>query len=111
MSDFDAARGKLLAIAYRMLGSAAEAEDAVQDTWLRWRSIDPSTIRDPGAWLTTTLSRVCIDRLTSARARREVYPGTWLPEPVRTVEPVDAESIAIGFLVNRDRRRTHPRDS
>jgi RNA polymerase sigma-70 factor (ECF subfamily) len=103
MNEFDAARGKLLAIAYRMLGSAAEAEDAVQDTWLRWSTIDASTIRDPGAWLATTLTRVCIDRLTSARARREIYPGTWLPEPVRTIEPLDVESIAIGFLVMLER--------
>jgi RNA polymerase sigma-70 factor, ECF subfamily len=103
MLAFEAVRGRLMAIAYRMLGSSAEAEDAVQDTWLRWQAADRSAIRDPGAWLSTTLSRLCIDRLTSARARREVYPGTWLPEPVKTTAPIDVESIAIGFLVMLER--------
>lgn len=103
MPTFEDLRPKLVAIAYRMLGSAGDAEDAVQDTWLRWQSADRDVIRDPGAWLSTTLGRICIDRLTSARARREVYPGTWLPEPVRTTTPLDVESIAIGFLVLLER--------
>lgn len=93
----------MLAVAYRMLGSASEAEDAVQDAWLRWQAADRADVRDPGAWLATTVARLCLDRLTSARARREVYPGTWLPEPVRTTAPVDVESIAIGFLVLLER--------
>lgn len=86
-----------------MLGSVAEAEDAVHDTWLRWQSVDRDAIRDPCAWLSTALGRICIDRMTSARARREVYPGTWLPEPVSTTRPIDVESIAIGFLVLLER--------
>ncbi|MGB5695389.1 MAG: RNA polymerase sigma factor SigJ [Polyangiales bacterium] len=102
-ADFEQYRGSLLAVAYRLLGSAAEAEDAVQDTWLRWRSADEASIREPRAWLCRVLSRICIDRLTSARARREVYPGTWLPEPVLTTSPVDAESISLGFLVLLER--------
>ena len=100
---FDELRPKLMAIAYRMLGSSADAEDTVQDTWLRWNTADQAAIRDPGAWLTTTLSRICLDRLTSARARREVYPGTWLPEPVQTASPIDMESISLGFLVLLER--------
>jgi RNA polymerase sigma-70 factor, ECF subfamily len=103
MLAFEAVRGRLMAIAYRMLGSTADAEDVVQDTWLRWQLAPHAEIRDPGAWLSTTLSRLCLDRLTSARARREVYPGTWLPEPVRTTTPIDVESIAIGFLVILER--------
>lgn len=103
MPAFEDLRPKLLAIAYRMLGSVSEAEDAVQDTWLRWQAADRDAVRDPRAWLSTTISRICLDRLTSARARREVYPGTWLPEPVRTTSPVDVESIALGFLVLLER--------
>lgn len=78
MQTFEELRPRLVAIAYRMLGSVAEAEDAVQDAWLRWQSANRDDVREPSAWLTRTLGRICIDRLTSARARREVYPGTWL---------------------------------
>lgn len=102
-TEYEALRPRLLAIAYRMLGSAAEAEDAVQDAWLRWQTTDHDAVRDPGAWLATTLGRLCIDRLTSARARRETYPGPWLPEPVVTTEPIDTESISLGFLVLLER--------
>lgn len=100
---FETHRPTLMAIAYRMLGSASEAEDAVQDTWLRWQASDRSDVRDPRAWLSTALTRLCIDRLTSARARREVYPGTWLPEPVLTPTPMDVESISMGLLVVLER--------
>lgn len=100
---FERYRPLLMGIAYRMLGSSAEAEDTVQDTWLRLRSVDPSTIRDARAWLSTTIVRICIDRLTSARARRETYPGTWLPEPVLTTTPIDMESIHFGFMVLLER--------
>lgn len=92
-----------MAIAYRMLGSSAEAEDAVQDTWLRWLSADRSDVGDARAWLSTTVARICIDRLKSARARRETYPGTWLPEPVSTTVPLDLESISHGLLVLLER--------
>lgn len=100
---FEELRPRLMAIAYRMLGSSAEAEDAVQDTWLRWNRADRDAVTDPSAWLATTLSRICLDRLKSARARREVYPGTWLPEPVQTSSPVDVESISMGFLAMLER--------
>lgn len=101
--DFERRRRRLLGLAYRMLGSSAEAEDAVQDAWLRWSSADAAAIVDARAWLTTTLTRLCVDRLKSARARRETYPGTWLPEPVVTTAPLDVESIQLGFLVLLER--------
>jgi RNA polymerase sigma-70 factor, ECF subfamily len=82
---FEAERPRLTGLAYRMLGSRAEAEDVVQDAWLRWNRADRSEIRSPGAWLTTTVTRLAIDRLRSARARRESYVGPWLPEPL--IEP------------------------
>jgi RNA polymerase sigma-70 factor, ECF subfamily len=101
--EFERHRPLLMGIAYRMLASSAEAEDAVQDAWLRRASADPASIVDARAWLSTTVVRICIDRLKSARARRETYPGTWLPEPVLTTAPVDVESIQVGFLVLLER--------
>jgi RNA polymerase sigma-70 factor, ECF subfamily len=86
-SEFEAERDHLTAVAYRMLGSRAEAEDAVQETWLRYAGslADPAAraeIRDLRGWLTTTTARICLDVLRSARVRREAYPGQWLPEPL-----------------------------
>jgi RNA polymerase sigma-70 factor, ECF subfamily len=101
--EFERHRATLMGIAYRMLGSSAEAEDAVQDTWLRWRGADTGVIEDPRAWLATTIARISLDRLKSARARRETYPGTWLPEPVLTTSPLDLESIELGFLLLLER--------
>ncbi|KAB1911317.1 RNA polymerase sigma factor SigJ [Micromonospora sp. AMSO31t] len=78
-------RGQLINVAYRLLGSVTEAEDAVQDAYARWYGLPRSRqeeIRSPGAWLSTVTSRICLDRLGSARARRERYVGAWLPEPV-----------------------------
>lgn len=92
-----------MAVAYRMLGSAADAEDAVQDAWLRWTDVDEAAIHAPKAWLSTALGRLCLDRLKSAYARRQTYVGPWLPEPVATHEPVDVESISLGFLVLLER--------
>lgn len=73
---------RLRALAYRMLGSRAEAEDIVQDTWLRWVEVDESAIDDPGAYLSRLATNLCLDKLGSAAARREQYVGTWLPEPL-----------------------------
>ena len=101
--EFERHRPFLTGIAYRMLGSSAEAEDAVQDAWLRWRSADTAEIVDARAWLSTTVVRLCIDRGKSAQARRETYPGVWLPEPVLTTTPLDLESIRLGFLVLLER--------
>lgn len=101
--EFERHRPYLMGIAYRMLSSSAEAEDAVQDAWLRLRTADPGAIQDARGYLTTTTVRICIDRLKSARSRRETYPGTWLPEPVLTTTPIDLESIQLGFLVLLER--------
>ncbi|HET6212480.1 MAG TPA: RNA polymerase sigma factor SigJ, partial [Micromonosporaceae bacterium] len=82
VDGFEAHRSHLLAVAYRMLGSRADAEDAVQEAWLRYAGTDPATIRDLRGWLTTTTARICLDVLRSARVRREAYVGPWLPEPL-----------------------------
>src|SRR6476660_5971202 len=86
MSDdiFNTDRPLLFSIAYRMLGSASDAEDVLQDAWLRYRGADHSSIRSPKAFATTIVTRLCLDRLKSARARRESYIGPWLPEPMLT---------------------------
>ncbi|GLW72237.1 RNA polymerase sigma factor SigJ [Kitasatospora phosalacinea] len=79
---FQAERRYLGAVAYRLLGSVADAEDVLQDAWLRWQSADRTDVTDPRAYLTTVVTRLCYDQLGSARARREAYVGEWLPEPV-----------------------------
>jgi len=81
-TDFEHARKRLIGLAYRMLGSVAEAEDVVQDAFLRLRAAHTEHIAAPLRYLQTTVARLCLDRLKSARARREVYVGTWLPEPI-----------------------------
>src|SRR6185437_8336589 len=76
---------QLINLAYRLLGSLAEAEDAVQEAYARWYGLSPQrqqAIESPGAWLTTVASRICLDLLRSARSRHERYPGAWLPEPL-----------------------------
>lgn len=84
LSAFMSVRRRLFGIAYRMLGSAAEAEDIVQDVWLRWQTADRSMVRDAAAFLVTTATRLAINVMQSARSRRETYVGPWLPEPVDT---------------------------
>lgn len=81
---FTEVRPRLFGIAYRMLGSAAEAEDIVQDVWLRWQATNRSAVENPAAFLATATTRMCINFAQSARARRETYVGPWLPEPVDT---------------------------
>ncbi|MEU9554618.1 RNA polymerase sigma-70 factor [Streptomyces fumanus] len=85
---FEAARPRLGTIAYRLLGSASDAEDAVQETFLRWQAADPARIEVPEAWLTKVLTNLCLNQLTSARARRETYVGQWLPEPLLAGDPL-----------------------
>src|SRR5262249_26435504 len=82
LSAFISVRPRLFGIAYRMLGSVAEAEDIVQDVWLRWQSTKRSVILNPAAYLATTTTRLCINAAQCARVRRETYVGPWLPEPV-----------------------------
>lgn len=84
LTTFIAARGLLFGIAYRILGSAADAEDVVQETWLRWQMTDRDVVREPVAFLATTATRLAINVLNSARVRRETYIGPWLPAPVDT---------------------------
>jgi RNA polymerase sigma-70 factor (ECF subfamily) len=90
---FETQRRALLGLAYRMLGSRAEAEDAVQDAYLRWHAIDHAAIEEPRRYLSTIVTRLCLDRMKSARAQREVYTGQWLPEPV-VDESFDADSAS-----------------
>lgn len=92
--EFAAERSRLFGIAYRMLGSRADAEDVLQDAWLRWRESETEALRSTQAWLTTIVTRLAIDRLRSAKARREVYVGPWLPEPLADVDLATPESKA-----------------
>lgn len=100
---FSGQRSRLLGIAYRMLGSRADAEDVVQDTWLRWHERDSQRLRSTEAWLTTTVTRLSIDRLRSAKAQRAVYFEPWLPEPLPEVEPMTPESHAESRTIFRSR--------
>ena len=104
-AEFQELRPYLFSIAYRMLGSASEADDVLQDAWLR-TSVAPAQTHSPRAWLTTVVSRLCIDRLKSARVAREHYAGPWLPEPVPSNDLPDLEqsamrheSVTVAFLV------------
>ncbi|MEV1055080.1 RNA polymerase sigma-70 factor [Streptomyces sp. NPDC049887] len=106
--DFVAARPQLLGIAYRVLGSAAEAEDVVQDAWLRWQNTDRSAVVEPAAFLATITTRLAINAARSARVRRESYVGPWLPEPIDTsqdphigAERAEAVEMAVLFLLER----------
>jgi len=106
--EFERNRQHLQAVAYRMLGSATEADDAVQEAWLRLSRSDTGAVANLGGWLTTVVARVCLDMLRSRRARREEYVGSWLPEPVVTIEngPEDeavlADSVGLALLVVLD---------
>jgi RNA polymerase sigma-70 factor, ECF subfamily len=91
---FEAYRRHLLGLAYRMLGSLAEAEDAVQEAYLRWHAADRAQIENPRAFLSTIVTRLCLDELKSARVQRESYVGPWLPEPVLDTAALDAETAS-----------------
>ncbi len=103
--EFEAHRPRLVRLAYRMLGSMLEAEDIVQDAWLRWRRADRDAVATPGAYLTRIVTRLCLDVLKSARVRRETYIGPWLPEPV--VEPEDdamrADNLTLTLMLALER--------
>src|SRR5262245_26333710 len=101
-AGFEAHRPRLFSIAYRMLGSASEAEDVVQDAWLRARTDERADVRSPRAYLTTIVTRLCIDRLRSAERTRMEYPGPWLPEPLAEPNQESAElasSLTTAFLI------------
>jgi RNA polymerase sigma-70 factor (ECF subfamily) len=109
-ASFEPYRRRLRGLAYRMLGSMADAEDAVQETYLRWHAARRETVLDPRAFLMTTTTRICLDMLTSARARREEYVGPWLPEPVLDTAALApdshtelAEDLSIALLLTLDR--------
>ncbi|MFI0411072.1 RNA polymerase sigma-70 factor [Actinomadura sp. 3N508] len=97
---FEEHRSLLFAVAYRMLGTAADAEDAVQDAWLRWSAADRSAVADPKAYLVRITTNVALDRLRSARAQRETYVGPWLPEPMLTSPDVAAEGAELAESVS-----------
>jgi len=110
MSDlaaFEAHRARLTRLAYRMLGSVSEAEDVVQDAWLRWRRAQTQIIDDPAGWLVRTATRICLDRMRAARVRREAYRGPWLPEPLieeMSEESLErAEAVSVAFLLALER--------
>ncbi len=98
---FDANRNLLFTVAYRILGTAADAEDAVQDAWVRWSSADRSQVADPKAYLVRIVTNLAMDRLRSVQARRETYVGPWLPEPILTsVDPAEtADSVSMALLM------------
>jgi RNA polymerase sigma-70 factor (ECF subfamily) len=101
---FEALRPRLFALAYRMLGMVADAEDVLQEAFLRWSATDRDVVREPAAYLTTVVTRLCIDILGSARAKREKYVGPWLPEPLLAdddpaASPELADSLSLAFLV------------
>lgn len=109
-TTFETHRSRLFGLAYRLLGSRSDAEDVVQDTWLRWRQADQAHIRDPEAWLVTAATRLGIDRLRAARLQREHYVGPWLPEPAEIDEapgPADraevVEQVSLAFLAVLER--------
>ncbi|AXV82913.1 RNA polymerase sigma-70 factor [Ralstonia solanacearum] len=107
---FDATRPRLFAIAYRMLGTRADAEDVLQDAWLRWHRAAPAELQSPEAWLVTVVTRLSIDRLRAAKTEREAYVGWWLPEPLveldertpeATVELAGDLSMALLWVLER----------
>ncbi|AIB12481.1 RNA polymerase sigma factor SigJ [Azospirillum argentinense] len=97
-------RPRLIRLAYRMLGSVADAEDVVQDAYLRWLSTDRETVRQPAALLHTIVTRLCLNELKSARRRRETYIGPWLPEPIVDAEEPDAiDDITLPLMIALER--------
>ena len=111
-SAFEGERKRLTGVAYRMLGRWSEAEDAVQDAFLRWQAADSRAIERPTAWLTTVVVRLCLDRMRRAKASREVYVGPWLPEPILTPEGGErrdeevqsfADDLSLGLMLVLER--------
>jgi RNA polymerase sigma-70 factor (ECF subfamily) len=108
VTTFEALRGRLFGLAYRMLGSRADAEDIVQDTYLRWHGVAHDRIENSEAWLVTTATRLAIDRLRRLKTEREAYVGPWLPEPIVTDAAPDrhldlADDLSMAFLMLLER--------
>ncbi len=99
--SFDPLRPKLMRVAYRMLGSVADAEDMVQEAFIRWMKTDREAVREPKAFLRRTVTRLCLDQLKSARAKRETYIGPWLPDPV--VDEDEAEDVTLPLMLALER--------
>lgn len=101
VASFDAQRGSLLRVAYRMLGSMADAEDVLQDAFIRWAGTDRQAVHVPAAFLRRMVTRICLDHLKSARVRREDYVGPWLPEPIVETEPVEDVTLPLMLALER----------
>jgi len=111
-AEFERHRARLIGLGYRMIGSIAEAEDLTQDTFLRWHRTPAAEIREPGAWLHTTMTRLCIDALRARKSRNESYIGPWLPDPCLTPAPEArsaehvltlADDLSVAFLLLLER--------
>src|SRR5690606_24474915 len=102
-ASFDPLRTRLVRVAYRMLGSVADAEDAVQEAFIRWMGADRAAVREPEAYLRRTVTRLCLDHLKSARVRRETYVGPWLPDPVLDEEEDEAEDVTLPLMLALER--------
>ncbi|MDF2688402.1 MAG: polymerase ECF-type sigma factor, partial [Microvirga sp.] len=102
---FEAHRQRLVRLAYRMLGSQAAAEDVVQEAWLRWQQAGHAGIREPGAFLSRIVTRLCLDEMKSARAKRELYVGEWLPEPLVETEEeaLDPDDLTMTLMMALER--------
>ncbi len=99
--SFAPQRAMLMRVAYRMLGSIADAEDVVQEAFIRWHATDRSAVKEPGAFLRRTVTRLCLDQLKSARRQRETYVGSWLPEPV--MEEDEQEDVTLPLMLALER--------
>jgi RNA polymerase sigma-70 factor (ECF subfamily) len=99
--SFAPQRAMLMRVAYRMLGSVADAEDVVQEAFIRWHATDRSAVKEPGAFLRRTVTRLCLDQLKSARRQRETYVGSWLPEPV--IEEDEQEDVTLPLMLALER--------
>jgi RNA polymerase sigma-70 factor (ECF subfamily) len=104
-SIFEAHRARLVRLAYRMLGSITEAEDVVQNAWLRWREVDQTKVGTPSSYLSRIVTRLCLDVMRSARARRETYIGSWLPEPLveEAEEEIDQDDLTLTLMLALER--------
>jgi RNA polymerase sigma-70 factor (ECF subfamily) len=100
---FESVRPQLMRVAYRMLGSVADAEDVIQDAFLRWLDVDQAVVREPLAYLRRIVARLALDRLKAVRRRREVYIGPWLPEPMIEPREADPEDVTLPLLMALER--------